>query len=125
MKTGPTPSRNADERALFLGALEIRAPAARRAYLDAACGKDPAVRRRVEELLREHEQLGGFLEAPAVAAAPARQQAGALGPHDTALVAAVTAKPGDFIGRYQLPQKIGDGGGGVVYSAEHEGTVNR
>src|SRR2546428_736872 len=115
MKTGPTPSRNADERALFLGALEIRDPAARRAYLDAACGKDPAVRRRVEELLREHEQLGEFLEAPAVAAAPARQQAGALGPPGTALVAAVTEKPGDFIGRYKLLQKIGEGrcGGGL------------
>ncbi|HVS35733.1 MAG TPA: hypothetical protein VMS17_09130 [Gemmataceae bacterium] len=50
------------ERDIFLAAVQQPSPAERAAYLDRACGGDPALRGRVEELLREQEQLGGFLE---------------------------------------------------------------
>jgi len=43
----------------------------------------------------------------------------------TAVVAAITEKPGDIIGRYKLLQKIGEGGCGVVYMAEQEEPVRR
>ncbi len=102
----------AREREVFLGALEQTSPTARAAFLEAACGADQALRRRVEELLREQEGVGSFLETPALASGPAR-------------AATVTEKPGDRIGRYKLLQKIGEGGSGVIYMAEQEQPVRR
>src|SRR5262245_66346062 len=54
------------ERTVFLGALDREDPAERAAYLDAACAGDPALRQRVEQLLRSHEQAEGFLAVPAL-----------------------------------------------------------
>jgi serine/threonine protein kinase len=42
-----------------------------------------------------------------------------------AAIVPVTEKPGDWIGRYKLLQKIGEGGCGVVYMAEQEEPVRR
>ncbi len=117
------PAPGARPRELFVGALE-KPPAERAAFLDAACGGDPELRRRVEDLLREREELGGFLETPALSEAALLSRA-ALGPGDTAIVATVTEKPGDHIGPYKLLQKIGEGGCGVVYMAEQEKPVRR
>ena len=52
------------ERDLFIAALEIDDAAARRAYLDAACEADPALRDRVERLLNRSLGAGDFLEKP-------------------------------------------------------------
>jgi hypothetical protein len=53
------------EVAIFSAALEL--PASRRAaYLDEACADDPALRLRLEALLRVHEEAIPFLEAPAI-----------------------------------------------------------
>src|SRR5262249_36158882 len=57
------------ERTVFLAALERSDPAERTAYLDGACAGDPALRQRVEVLLRSHEEAGSFLEIPALQAA--------------------------------------------------------
>src|SRR5438876_8475603 len=56
------------ERDIFLAVLDLPDPAARAAYLDAACGGDADRRARVEALLRAHDAAGSFLAAPAVAA---------------------------------------------------------
>jgi eukaryotic-like serine/threonine-protein kinase len=53
------------EREIFLGALQTTTPAERVAFLDRACGHDPDLRRQVEALVAEHEQLGSYLESPA------------------------------------------------------------
>src|SRR5439155_423405 len=42
-----------------------------------------------------------------------------------AVVAPLTEKPGDRIGRYRLLQEIGHGGCGIVYMAEQEEPVRR
>jgi len=46
--------------------MEKEDSAQRRAYLDTACGGDPALRERVEMSLRSHEREGQFLDVPAV-----------------------------------------------------------
>jgi hypothetical protein len=49
---------------VFTAALDCGSAAERQAYLDRACAGDPALRHRVEALLRAHERAGGFLGAP-------------------------------------------------------------
>src|SRR5437773_3507592 len=43
----------------------------------------------------------------------------------TAVMASISEKPGDLIGRYKLLQKVGEGGCGVVYMAAQEEPVRR
>ena len=62
------------------------------------------------------------METPAISGALPRS---GLGPGGTELIASITEKPGDRIGRYKLLQKIGEGGCGVVYMAEQEEPVRR
>ncbi len=94
----------------------------RAAYLDEACAGDPALRRRVAELLRAAQEAGAFLRQPAP---------GAEWPADGLLSAkpppngVPSEKPGERIGRYKLLEPIGEGGCGVVYMAEQEEPVRR
>jgi hypothetical protein len=52
------------ERELFIAALRLPDQGARAAFLDGACA-DERLRQQVESMLRDHEQLGSFLESPA------------------------------------------------------------
>ena len=45
---------------VFLAALELSEPAARRELLDRECAGDQALRQRVEALLGAHDAAGGF-----------------------------------------------------------------
>src|SRR5437899_3341779 len=56
------------ERELFIKALEKPTPGERAAFLDGACGADAALRSRLMALLERFDQIGTFLEQPAVGA---------------------------------------------------------
>src|SRR5256885_15780264 len=111
------------EVALFSAALELPA-GERAAYLSEACADDPALRLRVEALLRVHDEAIPFLESPPPGAQATLMESG--GSDATArLFSTPTEKAGDRIGRYKLLQQIGEGGCGVVYMAEQEEPVRR
>ncbi|MGI8980021.1 MAG: protein kinase domain-containing protein [Pirellulaceae bacterium] len=99
-----------DPKAIFFAALDQPSPAERSRYLDAACGSDPQLRSRVEQLLAAHEQAGHFLGGSSTSAATTDQP---------------TERLGTSIGPYKLLQQIGEGGMGVVYMAEQTEPVQR
>jgi eukaryotic-like serine/threonine-protein kinase len=85
---------------VFAEALSQR-PERRSAFLDQVCRGAPELRKLVEDLLHENEQLGSFLAEPLVKTGS-----------PSALL------PGDIISHYRVVKKLGDGGMGVVYKAE-------
>ncbi len=112
------------EESIFDAALEKSTSSERAAYLEAACTGDPELRRRVEALLRAHEQSGDLLDPPVHGPGPSTH-------HDVALAVGqptprpITEGPGTRIGPYKLLQSIGEGGMGVVFLAEQETPVRR
>jgi serine/threonine protein kinase/tetratricopeptide (TPR) repeat protein len=94
------------EQSLYEAALHLKTPEERQAFLNAACAKDPELRRWIEELLSAAAEAEGFFDQDPM------KNAGLEG---RGLLAAapevpVTEKPGERIGRYKLLQKIGEGG---------------
>ena len=79
-----------------------------------ACAGDELLRHRVAALIKSHEEIGSFLDAP---------------PAVTDAVDAPVSPPqfseGTQIGPYKLLQQIGEGGMGVVYMAEQQKPVRR
>src|ERR1051326_3407592 len=99
------------EIAIFNGALQLP-PEMRGAYLSSACGGNESLYRRVEQLLKVHDEASSFLEE---ARQNPRDHPDTEGPKGTVRVApSPQDKEGDRIGRYKVLQQIGEGGGGVV-----------
>jgi serine/threonine protein kinase/WD40 repeat protein len=100
-----------DEEAIFNSALDRADGAARSSFLDAVCSDDPALRRRIEQLLSAYGE-GQFLESPAAGlAAPSAPL--------------IQERPGTLIGPYKLLEQIGEGGMGLVFMAEQIRPVRR
>ena len=95
---------------LFHAAVES-SPNERSKLLDEACGSDTAIRKAVEDLLREHDSAGSFLSRPAW------ESAGA----------AARAEPfagGQRFQNFVLQEMLGRGGMGEVWSAR-DGELDR
>ena len=100
-------------RQIFLAAVKLPFDQ-RDSYLVEACAGDESLRRRVAELVKSHEEIGSFLDAP---------------PAVTDAIDSPVSPPqfgeGTQIGPYKLLQQIGEGGMGVVYMAEQQKPVRR
>src|ERR1035441_7421822 len=96
------------EMAIFSAALALEA-GERGDYLDETCADDPALRLRLEALLRVHEEVSASLEAAPSGALPPPMAAGVPGA-TLRLTISPAEKAGDRIDRYKLLQQIGEGG---------------
>ena len=98
---------------LYHEALKKTSGQERSSYLDEVCGDDRALRARVEALLDISQEVGDFLENPAVHSN--------ITLDDSPLIEG----PGSTIGPYKLLEKICEGGMAAVYMAGQSQPVRR
>ncbi|MFN0128680.1 MAG: protein kinase domain-containing protein [Verrucomicrobiales bacterium] len=114
-------TENPDEDALYDAARRLTDPAARTAFLEAACAGAPELRGRLESLLQAGPAADDFFSRHAV-------DINRLPPLSVEAPTVITPnaeQPGERMGRYKLLQEIGQGGFGTVWMAEQMEPVTR
>src|SRR5262249_56276168 len=91
------------EKGILCKVIEKATPEERAACLASACGEDPLLRQRVEDLLAKHFQEDGFMQAPAVEG------------KSTAAFLPLSEGPGTVIDHYKLLEKLGEARLGTAY----------
>jgi serine/threonine protein kinase/Tfp pilus assembly protein PilF len=95
-------------------------PAGRAAFLESACAGDEKLRAEVESLLATQQRMGEFLNLPTMEI----EEDG--DPAEAARLDAEAIERGDCaVGRYQIDERMGEGGFGVVYRARQTHPIRR
>ncbi len=106
---------------IFLGAIERQTASERQRFLDEAFALHPHLRNEVEGLLRSHESAGTFLAQPLVDPIGSRVDS-KIEPSPFPELDIYVEKQ---IGPFQIIERIGKGGMGLVYLAEQRDLVER
>ncbi len=101
-----------DEKSIFLQAIELSSVGERSAFLDKACETDRDLRQKIEDLVAAHDGRYGLLDLPD----SNRSMNNCMCDGEV---------PGTIIGPYKLLERIGEGGMGVVYTAEQTHPIRR
>jgi hypothetical protein len=120
------------EEALFEAARNLSSQPARNAFLDQACAHDSELRARIESLLKAEAEAEEFFndalkfrnEPFETPIGPAEKKTDESNESANAEFSFAEGL-GSRIGHYKLLQKIGEGGGGVVFMAEQEKPIRR
>src|SRR5262245_61322882 len=101
---------------LFLDATQKATAAERAAFLDEVCAGDAALRRRLEALLRVHDQPDPLLDQPVLRDRGGSPSGSPEAPSDSLTFLEPSRKPGALgrLGHYEVLEVIGKGGMGIV-----------
>src|SRR5688572_27208858 len=99
-----------EEVRIFNAALALTSLPQRSAYLDQACQGDEPLRRRIEALLKVHAEANNFFSSSLTEASEFHAMNGLNGATGSGKTIARDETPGEWIGRYKLLEKLGEGG---------------